>query len=297
MFKLAGHTMGTPEYTVPEALELFHRIGLQGAEIIVQDDYRCAIPTDADEDCLAKIRVCAQKNEIVIIALTPYNSRYNDLDDAVRESEIEAIRKVIGYASFLGAKYVRIYGGNFPAGAVDADGKMRQRLVEALRQLGDVAWRHQVMLVVENHFNTMAVSVAQTVSLLAEINHPAVGALYDQANLAFTLQEGFEDAIELQKDLIRYVHVKDLIFKEGRRDFVASHVSHPTEEERNVVSKIVGEGIIPWRNILQRLHDIGYDGWLSFEYERRWHSQDLPDASIGMAASVRNLRQCFPEFR
>jgi hypothetical protein len=30
--------MGTPEYTVPEAIELFHRIGLDGAEIVIQDN-------------------------------------------------------------------------------------------------------------------------------------------------------------------------------------------------------------------------------------------------------------------
>ena len=32
--KIAGHTMGTPEYTVNEAIELFHRIGADGAEIV-----------------------------------------------------------------------------------------------------------------------------------------------------------------------------------------------------------------------------------------------------------------------
>ena len=37
--KIAGHTMGTPEYTVNEAIELFHRIGADGAEIVVQDGY------------------------------------------------------------------------------------------------------------------------------------------------------------------------------------------------------------------------------------------------------------------
>ena len=41
---IAGHTMGTPEYTVEEAMELFAGIGLDGIEIVVQDDYRCGIP-------------------------------------------------------------------------------------------------------------------------------------------------------------------------------------------------------------------------------------------------------------
>ena len=82
-FKIAGHTMGTPEYTVQEALELFHRIGLDGAEIVVQDDYRCGIPTDCGEETLAALKETAQKLGIQIIALTPYNSRFNSLDEKV----------------------------------------------------------------------------------------------------------------------------------------------------------------------------------------------------------------------
>ena len=65
-FKIAGHTMGTPEYTVQEALELFHRIGLDGAEIVVQDDYRCGIPTDCGEETLAALKETAQKLGIQI---------------------------------------------------------------------------------------------------------------------------------------------------------------------------------------------------------------------------------------
>jgi sugar phosphate isomerase/epimerase len=51
MMKLAGHTMGTPEYTLQEAIRLFADIGLDGIEIIVANDgYPCAIPQDATDD-------------------------------------------------------------------------------------------------------------------------------------------------------------------------------------------------------------------------------------------------------
>ena len=43
--KIAGHTMGTPEYTVTEAIKLFHDIGIDGAEIVVQDGYHSGIST------------------------------------------------------------------------------------------------------------------------------------------------------------------------------------------------------------------------------------------------------------
>ena len=64
--KIAGHTMGTPEYTVNEAIELFHRIGADGAEIVVQDGYCSGIPCDCDEKSLSIVKRCAEENEIEI---------------------------------------------------------------------------------------------------------------------------------------------------------------------------------------------------------------------------------------
>ena len=62
MYKIAGHTMGTPEYTVPEAIELFHRIGLDGAEIVIQDNYRSGLPVDCPQELLEQVRECAGAN-------------------------------------------------------------------------------------------------------------------------------------------------------------------------------------------------------------------------------------------
>ena len=52
----------------------------------------------------------------------------------------------------------------------------------------------------------------------------------------------------------------------------------------------MGEGVIPWPEILRAVKARGYDGWLSLEYERRWHPDDIPDASIGMKRSLEYLR-------
>lgn len=287
--------MGTPEYTVEEALALFRDIGLDGAELVVQDGYRCAIPQQADWNELEKIRNTADRLGLKIIALTPYHSRFNDLDAGVREAEIQGICSVIEYAGVLGAKYIRIYAGNYAQTDTDPEGKKRAHLVDSMRRLGDKAQQAGVTLVMENHFNTMTVSAADSISAAREINHPAVGILYDQANLTFTGMESWEEALELQFSAIRYTHVKDLVFRGEHTGFTSSDVSHPREEERNVTTKIVGEGIIPWPAILQAMKDRGYDGWLSLEYERRWHPQDIPDACIGMKRSAAYLRSCFKQ--
>lgn len=295
MFKIAGHTMGTPEYTVAEALQLFHDIGLDGAEIVVQDGYCSGIPVDCPQEQLAEIKDLAGKLGLTVIALTPYNSRFNDLDDSVREAEEAAICRCIEAAEFLGAKYIRIYAGNYAAGDTDPDGKKWATLAASMRRLGDIAEKHGVRLVLENHFNTMTVSAKESIELSRLIDHPAVGILYDQANLAFTGKEDYRTAIPLQTEKVYYMHVKDLEFKKDQTGFVSSDVSHPKEEERNVYTRIVGEGELDWPGILRMVKEYGYEGWLSLEYERRWHPDDIPDASIGMKKAVEYLHQVFTE--
>lgn len=291
MFPIAGHTMGTPEYTVAQALELFHSIGLDGAELVVQDGYRCALPQVCDSKTLDAVGGLAARLGLKIIALTPYYSRFNDLDPEVREHEILGLSSVIDYAQALDARFIRIYAGNYAQTDTDPDGAKRAALIDSLRRLGDRAGKAGVQLVMENHFNTMTVSAAQSISLAREIDHPAVGILYDQANLTFTGKESWQEALPLQYEKVYHTHVKDLVFRENAGGFTSSDVSHPKEEERNVTTRIVGEGVIPWPDILQSMKDRGYPGWLSLEYERRWHPQDIPDAAVGMNQSAEYLRK------
>ena len=287
--KIAGHTMGTPEYTVLEAIKLFHDIGIDGAEIVVQDGYRSGISAACLPEELEAVKRAAAENGIEISALTPYNSYFNDLNDELRRKEIDDICKVIDACQFLGAHYIRIYGGNLQAGDTEALPERRQRLVEAMRTLGDKAAEKDVTLVIENHFNTMCVSARESVDMIREINHPNVRILYDQANLSFTGKEDYQEAIAVQQDYVAYMHVKDLVFKEGVA-FTSDEVSHPDESKRNVYTRIVGEGVVPWPEILRSVKEHGYDGWLSMEYERRWHPDDIPDASIGMKKGADYLK-------
>lgn len=291
--KIAGHTMGTPEYTVCEAIRLFHKIGADGAEIVVQDGYVSGIPCDCDEATLKEIKKCAEENNIEICCLTPYNSYFNSTDEELRQKEIEGIRRVIDYCEYLGAHFIRIYGGNLVAGDTENLEERRNNLIRSMRYLGDLALKKNVTLIIENHFNTMSVSAKDSAALIRDIDHPAVRILYDQANLTFTENEGYKEAIPIQQQYVAYMHVKDLVFIEGK-SFVSGEVSHPKESDRNVITKIVGEGIIEWPEILKMVKDRGYDGWLSLEYERRWHPDDIPDASIGMKKSIEYLKSILP---
>ena len=50
-----------------------------------------------------------------------------------------------------------------------------------------------------------------------------------------------------------------------------------------------GEGQLPLAVAVKILQKGGYDGWLLFEHEKRWHP-DLPDPSIAFPAFVKWAR-------
>jgi sugar phosphate isomerase/epimerase len=134
------------------------------------------------------------------------------------------------------------------------------RLTSSLRQLAAVAGEYGVMLVVENHMDTMATSAVKTVSICEATACDNVRILFDPANLATLEAEDFLQGFRLQRDWIAHVHVKDAIVDRGSR--------------RSVVP---GEGRDPWPTLFSEIQASGYHGDFAIEYERRW-LPDLPAA-------------------
>ena len=295
--KLAGHTMGTPEYTLFEAVDLLADMGLEGIEVIVQTDgYPCGIPLEAGEEEIDALAEKARQRGIEISGLTPYLNLFNSTNEQEREEECRRLRQVIRMAERLGTKNIRIYGGHLVEGEQDENGEKRRQLIRSMRECGDYARDHgDIRLNLENHFGTMTSTARETAGIVKEIAHPNVGVLYDQANIAFFPAEEYEEAIALQKDYIYYVHCKDLVYREdGPKKAVFSQVTHVDPSERTVHSRIPGQGILNWPAILAKLREIGYDGWISLEYERRWIQTDLPEAKEGMpiaAAYIRSIME------
>ena len=96
----------------------------------------------------------------------------------------------------------------------------------------------------------MTQSAAETARLVREVDHAAVRVLYDQANLTFTHDEPYEEALRIQGDLVGHVHVKDLVFTDPDAPFQASETARVAASERAVRSRVVGDGVVPWAGIL-----------------------------------------------
>ncbi|QJU56329.1 sugar phosphate isomerase/epimerase family protein (plasmid) [Herbiconiux sp. KACC 21604] len=285
---IAGHTLGTPGRDLPEALRLFKNAGLDAAEVIYQDDYSAAI-TPSDPRAPRAAAAIADAEGMPIIALTPYTTSINSLDQTSWHAGIDEFKRCIAAAHEVGATRVRVYAGAWHPGDADHSAHW-DRLAAALRQLSADAAQAGVVLCVENHFGTMTQTASDTARLVREVDSPAVRVLYDQANLTFTHDEDWTDAFAMQGDLIGHVHVKDLVFKDPTAPFRASDTARVKPEERAIRSRVVGTGVLPWPDVIGELVQRGYDGALTLEYEYRWHPQDLPEPEIGFTESARALR-------
>jgi sugar phosphate isomerase/epimerase len=286
--RIAGHTLGTPEQTVPEALALFAAAGLDAAEVIYQDDYRSGLPV-RDRRAAEQARRVSDELEVPIVGITPYTTAINALGDHEWRAAVDEFRGAIEIAQVVGADRLRVYAGSWQPGQPDQMAAWNQ-LVAALRTLAPEAAAAGVRLCVENHFGTMTQSAAQTARLVREVDHPAVRVLYDQANLTFTHDEPYEEALRIQGDLVGHVHVKDLVFTDPDAPFQASETARVAQSQRAVRSRVVGDGVVPWAGVLSALSALGYDDVLTLEYEYRWHPQDLPAPAEGFARSAAALR-------
>lgn len=201
---IAGHTLGTPGLSVVGALHLFKEAGLDGAEIIYQDRYTAGLPV-GDKTAASAARRTADDLGLSIVGLTPYTTGLNSRDAAARRESMDEFRRAIEAATITGATKIRVYAGSWGMGPHESSGE-RERSWEALigsqQVLGHEAIGAGVALVVENHFGTMAQTAADTARLVRAVDSDGVGVLYDQANLTFTHDEGFQEALEIQGDLV-----------------------------------------------------------------------------------------------
>ena len=271
MMKIVGHTMGTPESTVLEAIDLFAGIGLDGIEIICADDYSCGINLATSSAELNCIRQRAADAGLVVAGLVPYAKDMNHPDAGAREQAVADLKGAVDIAVALDCRAIRVFGGHEVPPS--EQGTALRWLADALREVGEYAQAADVELNIENHMDTMATSAEMTMAIVRAVDLPNVGVLYDQANLAFMNSEVYEMAIALQGPRIQHVHVKDFYWRGTER-----------------IAAVLGEGIIPWEEIVASVHDLGYDGVYSLEYERRWFPDQLPPPAVGMQQCLEFLR-------
>jgi sugar phosphate isomerase/epimerase len=93
--------------------------------------------------------------------------------------------------------------------------------------------------------------------VLAEVNHPAVGAVWDVLH-TWLARESPRDSATALAPWLHHVQVKDAASRGDLRPLP------------------LGTGAVPLDGVLAALAAAGYGGWLCLEWEKRWFPQAPP---------------------
>jgi sugar phosphate isomerase/epimerase len=269
--RLAGNTIATPELNALEALQFFRELGLDGVDFLCDD--ASGVSIEMDGSARRELRTAIDESGFEAGCLRQYMRELHVADAALRQAHLDGLKRHIDLAVDLGYGAVRLFAGR-SVPEIDWEPHWR-RLVEGITEAGIHAASAGVVISIENHHGTMTDSAARTMRAVREAGLSSIGVGYDQANLTGLGQEPWTVALPLQAEHIVAVDVKDIDF------------GGPNRGKR---CRPLGEGIVPWPEIVPALLATGYSGLLSIEYERKWHPEDLPEARIGLPREIAYLR-------
>ena len=191
------------------------------------------------------------------------SAQMHEMDPAKRAAQLAEGHRFIDLAQALGAPYVRVFGNNYVKDVPRAE--MLAHIARGLRELGDYAQPKGVTVLIESHGDfTDSPSLLE---LLRQADSPAVQLLWDAHHTFVSGKEQPEDTVRQLGRYIRHTHLKD-------------SVPAATAGGRRYV--LTGTGEVPVRRQIEALVKIGYRGFYSFEWEKRWHA-DIAEPEVAIA--------------
>lgn len=195
------------------------------------------------------------------LAVTGY-TRFTSDNPSERADNVEELKRTLDLAADLDAGFVRVFVGECAPRQTIQD--MYPRIIESLQQCIPHAQSAGVGMAIEHHDDF--VHTASIVPILAQLNVPSIGALWDVAN-AYSTGESAEQAAQDLRNRVLYVHVKD-------------GVGHGADWRLTNV----GQGDVYLRRAMELLRAQNYDGSFSVEWEYAWHPElEPPERALPQA--------------
>lgn len=270
--KLAGHTMGMPGKDIFESISFCAQIGLDGIEVRCAENGQMHLEA-LEPDDVSRIRDHALAEGVEFACLTPY---YRDfMTEEAKAATLDGIRLACGIARELNCPTVRAIAGQWPLEGHER-AEVFARTVSGMKEAGLIAMDNGVRLACETHRGYLTWSAQEAVEFVGAVDMDSVGILWDHYWVHVRGQETLDQALSLISPWLLHVHAKNV----ARDDEGAPHAT------------LLAEGELDWCLIVNHLKAIGYEGYISDEYEKFWHPERFPEPEVGMRANAELLREC-----
>ncbi|MEU8467864.1 sugar phosphate isomerase/epimerase family protein [Streptomyces sp. NPDC029006] len=249
--KLAFSTLGVPGMPVPEVLALASAHGYHGVELRAhpEEPVHPGLPPAGRAEIAAQFRGAG----IEVLGIAGYARVAAPGDDA---PVLEEIRGLLRLAHDLGAPYVRVLPGADPERPTEeSDAIAARRLGTAAEDAAALG----VRILLETHDSHP--TGADAIRIIGPVGHRQVGAVWDVMHTWLGGEQPAETYAALAPHL-GYVQVKDIVSAEDTTPLP------------------LGAGVLPLTECVDVLTRQGWDGWLCWEYEKRWYEDAAPLAGL-----------------
>jgi sugar phosphate isomerase/epimerase len=245
--KLAFSTLGVPGLPIGDVVRLAAGNGYHGVELRAHAEEPVHSGTGLTERVKVVEEFQAAGLEILTVAGCARVAEPGEDEPVLAE-----LHDLLALAHDLGAPYVRVFPGGGQAPSVgEADATAARRLAAAAPHASDLG----VRLLLETHdSHRRGVDVARVLGLAG---HRNVGALWDVMHPWLGGEEPATSYAVLAPSL-GYVRVKDIASAEDTTPLP------------------LGAGVLPLTECVELLSRADWDGWLCWEYEKRWYPH-VPD--------------------
>lgn len=259
--RIAFSTLAFPDASLASAVSLGREWGYTGVELRLIDgeliDPRMPAPARA------QVRRTVTAAGLPVVAV----------DSSIRltgEDPGPELRRFLELASDWESPLVRVFGGALAADRAEHQERLRAA-ARVLEACVPVARRLGVAIGVETHDDFAASSVVA--SLLAMADPEWVGAVWDSHH-PYRVGESPADV---------YANL-------GRRILLAQVKDARRTPDGDWELVLLGKGEVPVRAMLGLLAAGGYQGWISVEWEKRWHPE-IAEPQIALPQHLRVLAQ------
>lgn len=246
MMKTAFSTVACPNWTLKDVVTTAKDFKFDGVEIrgIGSELYAPAI----EEFSAANINVTKkmlQQNRIVISCVS---SNACIAVPSENEAAVKEVKAYIDLAEKIGAKFVRV----MPTGKPYNEGGDLEVAKTAYEELCRYGEPKGVTPILET--NGIFADTSVLASFLDGISCKNKGALWDVNHPYRFNREPVAESVRNLAKYIKYVHIKDSKMDDGE-----------------LIYKLVGYGDFPIKEAVEALKKIGYEGFLSLEWVKRWN--------------------------
>ncbi|MBP5178360.1 MAG: TIM barrel protein, partial [Lachnospiraceae bacterium] len=254
--KISFSTIATPDFDWVDIYSMAKDLGFDGIEIRGIGDEISAV--NAKVFSASKIDATIKKLKELRLEIPCLDTGCALKEAENREACIKEVTDYMTLADKLGTPYIRLLADKDPEPIADVDDEY---VAGVLKELASHAEKYDnITLLVET--NGVYSDTMRLKRLIDKVGSPKVAVLWDIHHPYRYMEESPEETVKNIGQYIKHVHVKDSLMVDGKPKY-----------------KLMGQGDMPLKSIFASLAEIGYSGYASLEWVKRW-DKGLQNAAI-----------------